>query len=453
MPTNTDLVTDLPADFEVFGQAVDTSLADLKGGTTGQILSKATNTDMDFVWITNDQGDITGITATSPLTGGGTSGAVTVGIQSASTSQSGAVQLSDSTSTTSSVLAATPTAVKSAYDLANRPNPSNPVLNSAFQVWQRGTTSTAIGSGTFLADRWQAARTGFAAGASQSQQATGDTTNLPNIQYCLRAGRDTGNTSTASVIVGQNIETVNSIPFAGKTVTLSFYARKGALYSGSSNLLALDFASGTGTNQNLVTAGTLTGINNTSTTFTLTTTWQRFTVTKAIDSTATQLAFQYSYVPVGTAGATDYFEFTGVQIDIGSVALPFRTTGVSYQQELAACQRYYAKSYSQATAPATNSSANGLVFAQSGATIASTDYICNVPLPVTMRANPTVTIYSFTSSTTGKVSDGSGTDLAAGSGATNLINDSRFTVQNNAGVSITAAKNGVVFHYTASAEL
>ena len=64
-------------------------------------------------------GDIESVTASSPLTGGGTSGAVTVGIQSASTTQSGAVQLSDSTSTTSSVLAATPTAVKSAYDLAN----------------------------------------------------------------------------------------------------------------------------------------------------------------------------------------------------------------------------------------------------------------------------------------------------------------------------------------------
>lgn len=50
MPTSSDLVTDLPADFEVFGQAVDTSLADLKGGTTGQILAKNSNTDMDFVW-------------------------------------------------------------------------------------------------------------------------------------------------------------------------------------------------------------------------------------------------------------------------------------------------------------------------------------------------------------------------------------------------------------------
>jgi hypothetical protein len=54
MPTPTDLVTDLPADFEVFGQAVDTSMADLKGGTSGQVLSKNSNTDMDFVWVTSD---------------------------------------------------------------------------------------------------------------------------------------------------------------------------------------------------------------------------------------------------------------------------------------------------------------------------------------------------------------------------------------------------------------
>ena len=119
MPTSSDLVTDLPADFETFGQAVATSMADLLGGTTGQILSKASNTDMDFTWIANDQGDITGITASSPLTGGGTSGAVTLGILSGTTSNLGAVQLSDSTSSTSTTLAATANAVKTTYDLAN----------------------------------------------------------------------------------------------------------------------------------------------------------------------------------------------------------------------------------------------------------------------------------------------------------------------------------------------
>jgi hypothetical protein len=54
MPTATDLVTDLPADFEVFGQAVDTDFADLLGGTTGQVLSKASGTDLDFTWIAQD---------------------------------------------------------------------------------------------------------------------------------------------------------------------------------------------------------------------------------------------------------------------------------------------------------------------------------------------------------------------------------------------------------------
>jgi hypothetical protein len=62
MPTNTDLVSQLPADFEVFGQAVDTSLADLKGGTTGQVLKKNTNADMDFVWATDASG------MTNPMT-------------------------------------------------------------------------------------------------------------------------------------------------------------------------------------------------------------------------------------------------------------------------------------------------------------------------------------------------------------------------------------------------
>ena len=149
MPTSTDLVTDLPADFEVFGQAVDTDFVDLLGGASGYILSKASATDLDFTWIPNDQGDITGITATSPLTGGGSSGAVTIGINAATTSVVGAVQLSDSTSTTSSVLASTPTATKSAYDLAAAAVPKSTVTTAGDVIYATGSSAvTRLGIGT-----------------------------------------------------------------------------------------------------------------------------------------------------------------------------------------------------------------------------------------------------------------------------------------------------------------
>ena len=149
MPTATDLVTDLPADFEVFGQAVDTDFVDLLGGANGYILSKASAADLDFTWIANDQGDITGITATSPLTGGGSSGAITVGIQDATTSVKGSVQLSDSTSTTSSVLASTPTATKSAYDLASAAIPKSTVTTAGDVIYATGSSAvTRLGVGT-----------------------------------------------------------------------------------------------------------------------------------------------------------------------------------------------------------------------------------------------------------------------------------------------------------------
>ena len=62
-PADTDLVKDGAAAIRTLGNGVDASLVDLKGGTTGQILSKASNADLDYTWIANDQGDITAVQA------------------------------------------------------------------------------------------------------------------------------------------------------------------------------------------------------------------------------------------------------------------------------------------------------------------------------------------------------------------------------------------------------
>ncbi len=212
----------------------------------------------------------------------------------------------------------------------------NPVLNSSFQVWQRGT-SVAFGTYTYTADRWQAYNNGSAATASR--QATNDTTNLPFIQYCARVQRNSGSANTNAIQFSQPFESINSIQFAGKTLTYSFYARKGANYSATSDALGVFVASGTGTDERVL-AG-YTGANNfISSSATLTSTWQRFTYTGTVATTATEIGLYFNYVPIGTAGANDYFEITGVQLEVGSVATPFKTYAGTIQGELAACQRY-----------------------------------------------------------------------------------------------------------------
>ena len=79
VPTSTDLVKDGATAIEALGDSIDASLLDLKGGTSGQVLAKNSNTDMDFIWVTDAAGDITAVTVTSPITGGGTSGSVAIG--------------------------------------------------------------------------------------------------------------------------------------------------------------------------------------------------------------------------------------------------------------------------------------------------------------------------------------------------------------------------------------
>ena len=101
------------------------------------------------------------------------------------------------------------------------PIQQNPVLNSAFQVAQRGTSfSQSANTSAYTMDRWQVRTTAANMANTVTRQNTSDTTNLPNIQYCARVQRNSGQTGTSFLIYEQGFETVNSIPFAGKTVTL-----------------------------------------------------------------------------------------------------------------------------------------------------------------------------------------------------------------------------------------
>jgi hypothetical protein len=54
VPTSTDLVKDGATAIETLGDSIDASFVDLKGGTTGQVLSKASGTDLDFTWVAQD---------------------------------------------------------------------------------------------------------------------------------------------------------------------------------------------------------------------------------------------------------------------------------------------------------------------------------------------------------------------------------------------------------------
>jgi hypothetical protein len=313
-PDNTDLVKNGALAIRTAVDAIDSSLVDLKGGTTGQVLSKASNTDMDFTWTTASAG---------------------------STNMAG----------------------------------KNTCLNSNMSIWSRGTSFASSGTYFYTADRWGV--DGGTTGRTISRQATSDTTNLPFIQYCVRVQRNLADVATTRIRILQPYESVNTIPMAGKTITVSWYARAGANYSAASGALGITLYAGTGTDENPRT-GSYTGQTlpiNTS--VTLTTTWQRFTQTVALAATVTEITPMLYADWVGVAGAADYFEFTGFQIEIAASASAYSPNAATIQGELAACQRYYIRLNAGNTGIA---STFGMGYA--GSTTSARIF---VPLPVPMR--------------------------------------------------------------------
>jgi hypothetical protein len=296
----------------------------------------------------------------------------------------------------------------------------NAVINGGMDIWQRGTSFVANSTGTLYgADRWQPFR--VVTGSTFSQQTATDATNLPNIQFSGRFQRDSGNTATNALILDSSLESAMSFPLVGQTVTLSFYARRGANYSATGNTLAIRLISGTGTNQNALVGftGETFPIDNT---VTLGTTWQRYSFTGSVPTSSRQLAIRMFANPTGTAGANDWFEVTGVQLEAGSVATPFVRAGGTLQGELAACQRYYQRY---------TSVANNAIF--TGTMFTSTIFYGAFVFPK-MRVAPSSSVSAAASFTI----FGAGTSAVSTAAGLNTLSDVSAEVQISIGAPITA---------------
>ena len=218
----------------------------------------------------------------------------------------------------------------------------NALINGQMQCWQRGTAFSGIANGlTYTADRWVAF---VAAGAAQAQ-VNQDTSVPEGFRYSLEFGRASGETDEVFQYVCQLLETQDSLQFANKNVTFSFYAKAGANFSGASSLITVKVSTGTGTDESSATfsGGPATGFTGNTvvvnTTQAITTTWTRYTFTGTVSASATQIAVAIGYDPVGTAGADDNFYMTGCQLEEGNQATNFEHR--SFGEELALCKRYF----------------------------------------------------------------------------------------------------------------
>jgi len=122
-----------------------------------------------------------------------------------------------------------------------------------------------------------------------------------------------------------------------------------------------------------------------------------------------------------------------------------------YDQELVACARYWQKSYSAGANPGAVGTAGMAILFVTTSTMSNGVPYGGVRLPVGMRVAPTVVIYGINGGV-GRISDNSGADLAAGSGAAYAVGDAAFGVYNNSGAPVSV-NSVAAFHYTADARL
>jgi hypothetical protein len=272
--------------------------------------------------------------------------------------------------------------------------------------FQRGTSFSAIANTlTYTADRFFAVG-GASSSISSSQQSQ---TDVAGFNKSLRFGRGSG-TDTATIYLGQLLETADSIRAQGQQVTLSFWAKAGAQFSALSSALTVQVVSGTGTDQlaaNLV-AGSWTGQANViNASQAITTTATRYSFTGTVGAGVSQLGVLFSYAPTGTNNTTDTVDFYGIQLEIGAQASSYEHRDI--QVELEICQRYFWQ---------INEPASGVVVG-AGMNTGASAQVFYLATPVQFRSAPTVTVSAGTFKTN---QAGTATATTITAGTTHTVN-------------------------------
>jgi len=314
----------------------------------------------------------------------------------------------------------------------------NFLINGGLDFWQRGTSFTNPSG--YTADRWIGSRDSGQNNSTYSQQTSGGITGLP---YYMRVQRTSGDTQTGSIYLNQSIETNNSYPMANQNVTLSFWARAGANYSATSNSFTVRVLYGA--TNNIQMYHYTSGVSNSTTSVTLTTSWQQFTYTVSIPSTSTQVGVEFQAFPTGTAGANDYFDFAGCQLEISNSVTTFSRAGGSIGNELILCQRYFQTNYPIGSSP--GSTGGGMWTMIENAE--TNRVLMPSQFPVQMRIGPTMTAYSPQTGTINKFYNRStATDITV-----NTFTALSVGFQFNVVTPSQGSGNQILVNYTANAEL
>ena len=312
----------------------------------------------------------------------------------------------------------------------------NKIINGNFNIWQRGTSFTPASNVViYSADRFTGYATFSAGTYTVSQQAftagTAPVAGYEN-QYFLRHSFPTSGTISYAEF-GQKIEDVRT--FAGQTVTLSFWAKASSAITSPTFTITQNFGSG---GSSSVSTGSYAPTFSTS--------WTRYSVTITLPSISGKTIGTNSFLFVqfftGSVATSTVLDFWGFQLEAGSVATAFQTATGTIQGELAACQRYYQKSYDQATSPGA-AVVLGWVDMIVGTNTTNT-LRANVRFPVQMRAIPTITLFDA-AGTSGKVFKGAN----GKTGTATDIGSAGFT----GGTNDATSTNEIAYQYTAEAEL